>query len=166
MVFELYIDAEYENLYVATGENIIEIRDLNSLKPLKKLKIPVKGIIGAAVDSENRIWFIPNSLYGGDNSLYMISDMNDPNSIRKVKQYSMPASIDSLRISPWGQKILVADYGRHIVECISEEGELLGVLYFPYVSGVKWTIDERVIVSSGKFPKHTFLILITGALHN
>ena len=164
--FELYIDAENECLYVTTGENIIEIRDLNNLGLLKKLELPVKGIIGTAIDSENRIWFISNSLYGGDNSLYMISDMNGPNNVRKIKQCSMPASIDSLRISPWGQKIIVADYGRHVVECISEEGELLGVLYFPYVSGVKWSIDERVIISSGKFPKHTFLILITGALHN
>jgi len=104
------------------------VLNLNNLGLLKKLELPVKGIIGAAIDSENRIWFISNSLYGGDNSLYMISDMNDPNSIRKVKQYSMPASIDSLRISPWGQKIIVADYGRHIVECISEEGEAVSSL--------------------------------------
>lgn len=57
----------------------------------------------------------------------------------------------------------MADYGRHIVECHGEDGELLGVLYFPYVSGVKWCVDERVVLSSGKYPKHTFLILITGA---
>jgi hypothetical protein len=53
-----------------------------------------------------------------------------------------------------------------MVECIGENGDCLGVLYFPYVSGVKWTLDERVLISSGKFPKHTFLLLITGALHN
>jgi len=86
--------------------------------------------------------------------------------LRKVKQYSMPTSIDSLRISPWGRKILVADYGRHVVECIDEDGVVVGVLHFPYVSGVKWTVDERVILSSGRFPKHVFLTLITGALHN
>jgi hypothetical protein len=70
-----------------------------------------------------------------------------------------------LRIAPWGRKLLVADYGRHTVECLSEEGEPLGNLYFPYVSGVKWTLDERVLLSSGKYPQHTFLLLITGALH-
>jgi hypothetical protein len=30
---------------------------------------------------------------------------------------------------------------------------------------VKWTLDERVLLSSGKYPQHTFLLLITGALH-
>ncbi|RLG84647.1 MAG: hypothetical protein DRO40_00430 [Thermoprotei archaeon] len=164
--YELYIDAENEHLYVTTGENIIEVRDLNNLRLLKRLELPVKGIIGVALDSEDRLWFITNSLYGGDNGLYMINDINDPGSLRKIKQYSMPASIDSLRVSPWGQKILIADYGRHVIECINEDGELLGILYFPYVSGIKWTVDERVVISSGKFPKHVFLILITGALHN
>lgn len=92
--------------------------------------------------------------------------MEHPEKAEKVRQYSIPVSLDSLRISPWGRKFLVADYGRHMVECVSEEGESLGVLYFPYVSGVKWTLDERVLISSGKYDKHTFLLLVTGALHN
>ena len=105
-------------------------------------------------------------MHGGDGGLYILEDLERPEKVEKVKQYSVPASLDSLRISPWGQKLLVADYGKHTVECISESGDLLGVLYFPYVSGVKWTLDERVLISSGKFPKHVFLLLITGALHN
>lgn len=164
--YDLYIDVESESIYMTTGENIIEVRNLDNLKLISKLELPIKGITGVTLDSEDRIWFISNSYYGGDNSLYMINSIKKPRSLKKIKQYSIPASVDSLRISPWGRKILIADYGRHVIECISEDGELLGILYFPYISGVKWTIDERVILSSGKFPKHVFLTLITGALHN
>jgi hypothetical protein len=161
--FEFYIDPEEERIYLASGENVIEIRDLNSLGLVKKINVPVNGVVSVALDSRDRIWFITNRFYGGDNSLYMI---DEDNSIVRIKEYSLPASIDSMRISPWGRKILVADYGRHTVECISEDGEATGILYFPYVSGVKWSIDERVVLSSGKYPKHVFLLLITGALHN
>lgn len=164
--YELYIDVGSESIYMATGENVIEVRDLGSLKLISRLELKVRGIVSVALDSEERIWFISNSYYGGDNSLYVIEDINKPYSLRKIKQYSFPTSMDSLRISPWGKKILVADYGRHIVECIDEDGKVLGTLYFPYISGVKWTVDERVILSSGKFPRHVFLTLITGALHN
>ncbi|MBC7099075.1 hypothetical protein H5T52_08155 [Candidatus Bipolaricaulota bacterium] len=164
--FELYIDAEESLLYVATGTNVVEVRALEDLQLRKELNLSVKGITSTALDSQGRLWLISNPKNGGDGGLYMLEDIEHPEKVEKVRRYSIPASLDSLRISPWGRKLLVADYGRHTVECISEDGECLGTLYFPYVSGVKWTLDERVLISSGKFPKHTFLLLITGALHN
>jgi len=164
--FEFYIDAEERLLYATTGTSIVEIRDLGSLQLRRELTLPVKGITSVALDSQGRLWLISNPKYGGDGGLYVLADLERPGEVEKARQYSIPASLDSLRISPWGQKFLVADYGKHTVECVSESGESLGVLYFPYVSGVKWTLDERVLISSGKFPKHTFLLLITGALHN
>jgi len=164
--FEFYIDAEERLLYAATGTNVIEVRDLEDLQLREELTLPVRGITSAALDSQGRLWVLSNPRHGGDGGLYLIEDTEHPRRAEKVRRYSVPVSLDSLRISPWGQKLLVADYGRHIVECVSEDGESLGTLYFPYVSGVKWTLDERVLISSGKFPKHTFLLLITGALHN
>ena len=164
--FELYADAEERLLYVATGTNVVEVRDLESLQLQRELALPMEGITSAALDSRGRLWLLSNPRYGGDGGLYILEDLERPEKVEKVRQYSIPASLDSLRISPWGRKLLVADYGRHTVECISENGECLGTLHFPFVSGVKWTLDERVLVSSGKFPKHTFLLLITGALHN
>ena len=164
--FEVYIDAEERLLYVATGTNVVEVRDLENLQLKRELNLPVEGITSAALGSHGRLWLLSNPMHGGDGGLYILEDLERPEKVEKVKQYSVPASLDSLRISPWGQKLLVADYGKHTVECISESGDLLGVLYFPYVSGVKWTLDERVLISSGKFPKHVFLLLITGALHN
>ncbi|ABN70636.1 hypothetical protein Smar_1550 [Staphylothermus marinus F1] len=62
--YELYVDAENEHLYVATGRNIVEVRDLGDLRFIKKYELPVSGVVGLALDSENRIWFISNSLYG------------------------------------------------------------------------------------------------------
>jgi len=164
--FELYIDAEKSLLYVATGTNVVEVRDLENLHLRKELNLPVKGITSTALDSQGRLWLLSNPKHGGDGGLYVLEDPGRPEKAKKVKQYSIPVSLDSLRISPWGQKLLVADYGRHMVECISEKGESLGTLYFPYISGVKWTLDERVLLSSGKYDKHTFLLLVTGALHN
>ena len=163
---ELYIDAEESLLYVATGTNAVEIRDLEDLQLRRELNLPVEGITSTALDSQGRLWLLSNPMHGGDGGLYVLEDVERPEKVEKVRQYSVPASLDSLRISPWGRKLLVADYGRHTVECISENGECLGTLYFPYVSGVKWTLDERVLISSGKYDKHTFLLLITGALHN
>ncbi|RLE74372.1 MAG: hypothetical protein DRJ56_07655 [Thermoprotei archaeon] len=160
---ELYVDAEEGLLYVATGTSVVEVRDLGSLELRRRLSFPIGGITSAALDSEGRLWFISNPVKGGDGWLYVVGDGGRP---ERVKKYSVPASLDSLRIAPWGKKLLVADYGRHVVECVGEDGGSLGVLYFPYVSGVKWTLDERVIVSSGKYPKHVFLMMITGALHN
>jgi len=159
---ELYIDAEESLLYVATGTNAVEIRDLEDLQLRRELNLPVEGITSTALDSQGRLWLLSNPMHGGDGGLYVLEDVERPEKVEKVR----PASLDSLRISPWGRKLLVADYGRHTVECISEDGECLGTLYFPYVSGVKWTLDERVLISSGKYDKHTFLLLITGALHN
>jgi hypothetical protein len=164
--FDLYVDAEERLLYIATGTNVVEIRDLENLQLGEELKLPIKGITSTALDSQGRLWLLSNPMHGGDGVLYVLEDVERPEKVEKVKQYSIPASLDSLRISPWGQKLLVADYGRHTVECIRESGDSLGILYFPYISGVKWTLDERVLLSSGKFPKHTFLLLITGALHN
>ena len=164
--FELYIDAEENLLYVATGTGVVEVRDMENLQLRRELHLPVKGITSTALDSQGRLWLLSNPMRGGDGGLYVLEDVERPEQVEKVKQYSVPASLDSLRISPWGRKLLVADYGRHTVECISEDGESLGILYFPYVSGVKWTLDERVLISSGKYDKHTFLLLITGALHN
>jgi hypothetical protein len=163
---EFYIDAEDGLLYAATGTGVVEIRRLDDLQLHKKLDLSLRGITSVALDSQGRLWLISNPMYGGDGGLYVLEDMERPENVEKVRQYSIPASLDSLRISPWGQKLLVADYGKHMVECINEKGDCLGVLYFPYVSGVKWTLDERALISSGKFPKHTFLLLITGALHN
>jgi len=164
--FELYIDAEERLLYAATGTNIVEVRNVENLQLQRELTLPLEGITSTALDSQGRLWLLSNPRYGGDGGLYVLEDVGYPERVEKVRRYSVPASLDSLRISPWGQKLLVADYGKHAVECISESGDCLGVLYFPYVSGVKWTLDERVLISSGKFPKHTFLLLITGALHN
>jgi len=163
--FELYIDAEESLVYVTTGTGAVEARDLENLQLQKELNLPVRGITSTALDSQGRLWLISNPLHGGDGGLYVLEDI-ERLEVERVRQYSIPASLDSLRISPWGKKLLVADYGRHLVECISEKGEPLGVLYFPYVSGVKWTLDERVLISSGKYGKHTFLLLVTGALHN
>ena len=164
--FEMYIDAEERLIYLATGRNVIEIRDLDSLRLVRKIELRIGGITGVALDSENRLWIISSGVYGGDNCLYVVNDVNATKDLRRIRKFSTPASIDSLRISPWGRKMLVADYGRHVVECINEDFENVGILYFPYVSGVRWSLDERVLISSGKFPKHTFLLLITGALHN
>lgn len=164
--YEFYIDAEERLVYMATGTNVVEIRDLAGLHLRRKLLLPLKGITSVALDSRERLWLISNPRCGGDGGLYLLRDLGHPDRPEKVKQYSIPASLDSLRISPWGRKLLVADYGRHIVECLDENGDPLGSLFFPYVSGVKWTLDERVLLSSGKFPKHTFLLLVTGALHN
>lgn len=164
--FELYIDAEESLLYVATGTGAVEVRDLENLRLQKELNLPIKGITSTALDSQGRLWLISNPMCGGDGGLYVLEDIERFEKVDKVRQYSIPTSLDSLRISPWGKKLLVADYGRHLVECISEKGEPLGVLYFPYVSGVKWTLDERVLISSGKYDKHAFLLLVTGALHN
>jgi hypothetical protein len=160
---EPYIDVAEGLLYVATGTSVVEVRDLENLQFQRELKLPVEGITSTALDSQGRLWLISNPKRGGDGGLYVL---DGPGSVEKVRQYSVPTSLDSLRITPWGRKLLVADYGRHQVECITEEGEPLGSLHFPYVSGVKWTLDERVLLSSGKYDKHTFLLLITGALHN
>ena len=159
---EPYIDAEEGLLYVATGTGVVEVMDLKNLQPQRELNLPIEGITSTALDSQGRLWLISNPKRGGDGGLYVLEG---PEKVERVRQYSIPTSLDSMRITPWGRKLLVADYGRHTVECISEEGEPLGSLYFPYVSGVKWTLDERVLLSSGKYGKHTFLLLITGALH-
>ncbi|MGY4706288.1 YncE family protein [Candidatus Bipolaricaulota sp. J31] len=164
--FELYIDAGERLLYTATGTNVVEIRELEGLRLREELTLPVRGITSVALDSRGRLWSISNPMYGGDGGLYVIEDIGHPEKAEKVRRYSVPASLDSLRISPWGRKLLVADHGGHTVECVSEDGDILGTIYFPYVSGVKWTLDERVLISSGKFPRHTFLLLMTGALHN
>jgi len=108
---ELYIDAEEGLLYSATGTNVVEVRDLGNLQLQRELALPVGGITSAALDSQGRLWLISNPKHGGDGGLYMLEDER----LKKVRQYSIPASLDSLRISPWGQKFLVADYGRHVV---------------------------------------------------
>jgi hypothetical protein len=164
--FELYIDAEEQLLYVATGTNVVEVRDMEDLRLQRALALPIEGVTSTALDSRGRLWLLSNPMHGGDGGLYVLEDIECPKGVEKAKQYSAPVSLDSLRVSPWGQKLLVADYGRHVIECISEDGDLVGMLHFPYVSGVKWTLDERVLISSGKFPKNTSLLLITGALHN
>ncbi len=162
---ESYIDAEEGLLYAATGTGVVQVRDLGDLQLREELKLPAKGITSTALDSQGRLWLISNPMRGGDGGLYVLEDRQHSEKLERVRQYSTPTSLDSLRISPWGEKLLVADYGKHVVECISENGDSLGILYFPYVSGVKWTLDERVLLSSGKYNKHTFLLLITGALH-
>ncbi|RLE84213.1 MAG: hypothetical protein DRJ41_03525 [Thermoprotei archaeon] len=160
---EIYIDAEEGLIYAATGTSKIEVIDLEKLKISKTIETGIKGVTSAALDSEGRLWVISNTVRGGDGWLYLIEERAHPKRIRK---YSAPVSLDSMRISPWGRKLLVADYKRHLLECVSEEGELLGILYFPYITGVKWTLDERALISSGKYDKYTSLLLITGALHN
>ena len=159
---ESYIDVEEGLLYVATGTGVVEVRDLENLQLQRELTTPVEGITSTALDSQGRLWLISNPKRGGDGGLYLLTG---PESVERVRQYFIPTSLDSLRIAPWGRKLLVADYGRHMVECISEQGEPWGSLYFPYVSGVKWTCDERVLLSSGKYGQHTSLLLITGAMH-
>ncbi|HID87894.1 MAG TPA: hypothetical protein EYP55_11060 [Anaerolineae bacterium] len=159
---ETCIDAEEGLLYVATGTGVVEVRCLENLQLQRELNLPVEGITSTALDSQGRLWLISNPKRGGDGGLYVLEG---PENVERVRQYSIPTSLDSLRITPWGRRLLVADYGRHMVECISEEGEPLGRLYFPCVSGAKWTLDERVLLSSGKYGKHAFLLVITGALH-
>ena len=159
---EPYINAEEGLLYVATGTGVVEVRNLYNLQLQRELNLPVEGITTTALDSQGRLWLISNPMHGGDGGLYVLEDAKG---IEKVRQYSIPTSLDSMRIAPWGRKFLVADYGRHVVEAIGEDGEPLGSLYFPYVAGVKWTLDERALLSSGKYSRHTFLLLITGALH-
>ena len=159
---ESYLDVAEGLLYLATGTDVVEVRSLESLQIQREIKLPVQGITSVALDSQGQLWLISNPKRGGDGGLYLLNGLQ---SVEKVKRYAIPTSLDSMRVRPWGKKLLVADYGRHTVECLDEGGETLGSLYFPYVSGVKWTLDERVLISSGKFGQHTFLLLITGALH-
>ncbi len=163
---EFYTDAGEGLVYMATGSSVVEIRSLKDLEFQRQLAVPVRGVTSVALDSHARLWLLSNPLRDGDGGIYVVDDLDRPHQTHKVRQYAIPTSLDSMRITPWGNKLLVADYGSHRVECIGEDGETLGTLYFPYVSGVKWAPDERVLISSGKYGKHTFLLLVTGALHN
>ena len=109
---------------MATGTNTVEIRDLEDLQLRRELNLPVRGITSTALDFQGRLWLLSNPMHGGDGGLYVLEDVEHPGKVEKVRQYSVPASLDSLRISPWGRKLLVADYGRHTVECISEDMEV------------------------------------------
>ena len=118
----------------------MEVRSLETLQLQRELDLPIEGITSASLDSQGWLWMISNPMRGGDGGLYVLQG---PASVERVRQYSIPTSLDSMRITPWGRKLLVADYGRHTVECISNgrgapgrgqlyiNGELVGNTEFP-----------------------------------
>jgi hypothetical protein len=164
---DFYVDYERNRVLVPDGINRINIVDFESIDHLlNSVKVPVNGVISATLDSQDRIWFVSSKRSGGDGGLYMISDINAKNTPQKMHSLSDPTSIDSVRISPWGRKILVSDYGSHQVFVLNEEGEILDSIYHPFVSGVRSLVDERAVLSSGKYPMHSDLLILTGGLHN
>ena len=164
---DFYVDYERNRILAPDGINRINIVDFESIDHLlNSVKIPVNGVISATLDSQDRIWFVTSKRSGGDGSIYMINDVNARSTPKKMRALSDPTSIDSVRISPWGRKILVSDYGSHQVLVLDEEGEILDSIYHPFVSGVRSLVDERAVLSSGKYPMHSDLLILTGGLHN
>jgi hypothetical protein len=48
---------------------------------------------------------------------------------------------------------------------LDEEARPCGEIFHPYVTGVRWSLDERVLLSSGKRAHHVALLTILAALH-
>ncbi|MCL4420964.1 MAG: hypothetical protein M1477_04680 [Candidatus Thermoplasmatota archaeon] len=164
---DFYVDYERNRIFVPDGINRINIVDFESInRLLKSINLPVKGVISATLDSQDRIWFVSSKRSGGDGNVYMINDADSKGYPKKMCLLRDPTSIDSVRISPWGRKILVSDYGSHKVFVLNEDGEILDSIYHPFVSGIRALIDERAILSSGKYPMHSDLLILTGGLHN
>ncbi len=74
--FKFYIDPGGERIYLASGGNVIEVRDLNDPGLMKRINVPVNEVVSVALDSKGGVWFITNKFYGGDNGLYMIGEDN------------------------------------------------------------------------------------------
>lgn len=162
---EMHIAPGEKLIYLSTGTRDIAVHDLGTLDLVRTLECPVGGILGAVKDSLDRLWFISCPSYGGDGGLYRIDDLSRPAEARLMRTYACPYSLDAARLRPFAAKLLVADHGRHRVEMIDEEAVPCGEVFHPYVTGVRWSLDERVLLSSGKRSRHVALLTIMGALH-
>lgn len=162
---ELHVSPGERVIYLATGTHIVAVHDIDSLELIRNIECPAGGILGVAKDSLDRLWFISCPVYGGDGGLYLIEDLARPEKARLMRRYACPYSIDSARLRPFAAKLLVADHGRHRVEMLDEEARPCGEVFHPYVTGVRWSLDERVLLSSGKRSHHVALLTIMSALH-
>ncbi|MCY0860538.1 MAG: hypothetical protein OWQ54_08925 [Sulfolobaceae archaeon] len=135
---------------------VIEVRKLSSLELKKKIKIENANIVpSAAYDSNGNI------IYVADNGVYVLKENEGAKELLKVNQ---GLSIDCQR-SPFGQNCAVVSHKDHQIITFAEWGEFMSRVYFPFPGGVRYTPDERLIISSGKIDKHVELTLVLGATH-
>ena len=151
-----------EGILLATHcvEGVVEFRDLESLELRRVLKLDGVGRVSSAVlDSSGRLWVL------GEDGLYVVSESSAEGvKVRRVLTVAGGASMDSQRTEP-ARTIAVASYLSHSVLLVSEDGSLKASIPTPFPGGVRYTHDERLIVSSGRFPKHVQLTLVYGATH-
>ncbi|AOL16715.1 hypothetical protein BFU36_08365 [Sulfolobus sp. A20] len=154
---DMNVYPEEDELLIAYYQTpIIEVRKLSSLELKRKIKIEnVNTVASASYDSRG------NVVYVGDNGVYRIRDDGSTELLLKVNQ---GLSIDCQR-SPFGQNCAVVSHKDHQILVFAEWGEIMSRIYFPFPGGVRYTPDERLIISSGKVDKHVQLTVILGATH-
>ncbi len=143
-------------LLVAYGRtNVVEVRNLSNLELIRRFRIDgLERVYSATYDSLGRLWVT------GDAGLYLLEDGR----AKLVRGYGAALSMDTQRALP-SRTLAIADHLSHVIELISEDGGVKGRVYFPYPGGVRFSPDERLLISSGRVPNHTHLLLILGATH-
>ncbi len=141
------------------SEGVVDVRDLATLKLRRRLRlVDVGRAYSAVLDSSGEIIVL------GGRGVYRVSDEEGVVRARKVLNVSGGVSMDSQRAVP-SRIIALANYLRHEILVLGEDMGVKGLIPSPYPGGVRFSEDERLIVSSGRFPKHVQLTLVYGATH-
>jgi len=151
-----------EGVLLAThcAEGVVEFRDLESLELKRVLKLDGVGrVSSAALDSSGKLWVLSK-----DGLYVVVEEGAEGVKVRRVLTVAGGASMDSQRAEP-ARTVAVASYLSHSVLLVGEDGSLKASIPTPFPGGVRYTHDERLIVSSGRFPKHVQLTLVYGATH-
>ena len=141
-------------------DGVVELRDLKNLELKRRISLRGVGRVASAVlDSSGTLWVL------GSRGLYLVMGEGSVGiRVRKVLDVSMGVSMDSQRAEP-AKVIAVADHLSHRVLLVGEDGGLRASIPTPFPGGVRFTHDERLIISSGRLPTHVQLTLIYGATH-
>jgi len=146
-----------EGVLLATysSVNVVEVRNLSNFELVRRFRVDgLERVYSATYDSLGRLWVT------GDAGLYLLEGER----AKLVRGYGAALSMDTQQGVP-SKTLVVADHLSHIVEVLNEDGGVKGRIYFPYPGGVRFTPDERLIISSGRVPNHTHFLLIVGATH-
>ena len=135
--------------------NVVEVRNLGNLELIRRFKVGgLEKVYSATYDSLGRLWVT------GDAGLYLL----EGGRAKLIRGYGAALSMDTQQALP-SRTLAVIDHLGHVVELLNEDGGVKGRIYFPYPGGVRFTPDERLLISSGRVPNHTHLLLMVGATH-
>lgn len=145
---------EEGEILAAYGGPFVEVRSLSDLSLKARYEVEGVNVLSAAYDSSGNI------ILAGDGGVYALKEGRTT----RLLNARMPLGLDCQR-SPFARSCALSDHSLHRVVVFKEWGEPVGSTPFPYPGGVRFTPDERLIISSGKIPEHVQLTVVLGAVH-